>query len=132
MFAASHPDNWNSGRPYSAAVVVGSTVYVSGHVPVDKDGRTTGDDTRDQTEHILRNIEKTLSSCGLTMGDVVATTVYLTDITTMAALDEVYRSVFTASQFPTRTTVEVSALGRAEFQVEISAIACRGGAPDLD
>ena len=130
MFVASHPDNWTSGRPYSPAVVVGRTVYVSGHVPVDRDGRTVGSDTRDQTEQVLRNIERTLSSCGLTMADVVATTVYLTDITTMSGLDEAYRSFLAATSFPTRTTVEVSALGRADFQVEISAIACGGGGTD--
>ncbi len=115
--------NWASTRPYSPAVVVGDAVYVSGHVPVDGAGATSGSNGADQVDQVLRNLGNTLESAGASPADVVATTVYLTDISEIDQVDAVYRRFFGDGPSPSRTTVQVSALGRPEFRVEISAIA---------
>ena len=123
MRYSRHAHNWESPRAYSPAVTVGEWVHVSGHVPVDADGRTVGSDGATQAAQALGNVLRTLESAGATSDDVVATTVYLTDIADMDAVDGAYRTVFTGRSFPARTTVEVSRLGRSDFRVEISAIA---------
>jgi len=115
--------NWASSRPYSPAVIVGDCLYVSGHVPVDQAGTTSGSSGRDQAVQVLRNLGHTLEEAGAARGDVVVTTVYLTNITDIDEVDGVYREFFGDGPYPSRTTVEVAALGRPEFRVEISAIA---------
>lgn len=130
MTSIRNPDNWASTRPYSPAIVTGRWAHLSGHVPVDESGATAGTTTAEQSAQVLRNLDRTLASAGGTSADIVATTVYLTDIGEIDALDEAYRAYFGDGPYPARTTVEVSALGRAEFRVEISAIAwLRSGDP---
>lgn len=122
----SSPDNWASGRPYSSAVQVAGWLFVSGHVPVNKDGETAGDDTHAQANVVLHNISHTLAAAGLSLDDVVSTTVYLTRIGDIGELDRAFSEQFSAVP-PARTTVEVAALGRKEFKVEISAVAVDEG-----
>ncbi|MBW8079192.1 MAG: RidA family protein [Gallionella sp.] len=123
MKAVRNPSNWSSPRPYSPAVVVGEWLYISGHVPVDADGRTCGSDVQGQALQVLENLARTLESAGASRHEVVATTVYLTDVADMDPVDEVYRQFFTGPVLPSRTTVGIAALGRSDFRVEISAIA---------
>lgn len=123
MKSIRNPQNWASSRPYSPAIVTGQWVHLSGHVPVDGSGATIGTTTAEQTVQVLRNLDRTLSSAGATRADIVATTVYLTRIGDIDDLDQAYRAYFGDEPYPARTTVEVSALGRAEFRVEISATA---------
>lgn len=118
----SSPRNWVSGRPYSSAIEVAGWLLVSGHVPVDRDGATAGSDTYEQTLAVLENLGNTLAAGGLTLDDLVSTTVYLTRIGDIGELDRAYTETF-SGVLPTRTTVEISALGRKEFQVEISGVA---------
>ncbi len=116
--------NWKSPRPYSAGVVVGDMVFLSGHVPVDEDGATLGTDTGEQAAVVLANLDRTLHAGGLTRESLVSTTAYLTDMAEIDGLDRAYRDYFGPDgSYPTRTTVQISSLGRAEFAVEISAIA---------
>ncbi|MGI8867663.1 MAG: RidA family protein [Mycobacteriales bacterium] len=127
MRAARDPRNWTSSRPYSPALVADGWAYLSGHVPVDADGATDGADGATQTAAVLRNLDFTLASAGAERDDVVATTVYLTDMADIDSVDAAYRDFFGSSVLPSRTTVEISALGRPEFRVEISAVARVGG-----
>lgn len=123
MRGVRDPRNWASSRPYSPAVVVGDWVHLSGHVPVDQAGVTSGADGAQQTAQVLANLEHTLQRAGASRADVVATTIYLTDISDIDDVDAAYAAFFGDGPYPARTTVEVSALGRADFRVEISAIA---------
>lgn len=123
MRGTSSPENWSSSRPYSPAVIVGKWVYLSGHVPVDKEGFTCGTGAAEQAIQVLENLHRTLDSAGASRRDVVSTTVYLTDISDIDAVDAAYREFFQGPIFPSRTTVGIAALGRSEFRVEISAIA---------
>lgn len=123
MKAIRDPRNWASPRPYSPAVVVDGWLHLSGHVPVDQTGATSGGDGAEQTTQVLHNLEHTLDAAGASRADVVATTIYLTDISDIDAVDGAYREFFAQRPYPARTTIEVSALGRPDFRVEISAIA---------
>lgn len=120
----SSPQNWKSDRPYAAGVVAGGLAFLAGHVPVDEEGRSLGSDAREQSSAVLANLERTLQAAGLNRRAVVSTTVYLTDMADIGALDDAYREFFGADgPYPSRTTVQISSLGRPEFAVEISAIA---------
>jgi len=121
------PRNWTSTRPYSPAVVVDGWAYLSGHVPVDRAGATDGADGAKQTAAVLRNLGYTLESAGAARRDVVATTVYLTQMEDIDSVDAAYQEFFAGCVLPSRTTVQIAALGRPEFRVEISAIARLGG-----
>lgn len=116
--------NWRSPRPYSAGIVVGDLVFLSGHVPVDADGSPAGRTVRAQTTAVLRNLGRTLAESGLGPRHIVSTTVYLTDMSEIDGMDAAFSDFFGQDgPFPTRTTVQISSLGRPEFAVEISAIA---------
>ena len=109
--------------PYSQGVVAeGKTVYVSGQLPINPEtGEFAGDDIVSQTEQSLKNIQAILEAEGLTMSNVVKTTVLLQNIADFAAMNEVYAKYF-ASECPARAAYQVAALPKAAL-VEIEAIA---------
>lgn len=112
-------------RPYSSGIRVGPWCHLSGHVPTDHDGRCQGRTAAEQAAVILTNLENTLSGTGGTRRDIVSTSVFLTDISDIDEIDAVYREFFAGQTLPARTTVQISALGKPEFRVEISAVAYR-------
>lgn len=128
MKATRDPRNWTSTRPYSPAVVVDGWAYLSGHVPVDGAGATDGTNGAQQAAAVLRNVDYTLASAGASRADVVTTTVYLTHMSDIGSVDAVYREFFSDGVLPSRTTVEIAALGRPEFRIEISVVARIGAA----
>ncbi len=108
--------------PYSQAVKAGNLVFVSGQLPIDpKSGQFAGQDIRTQTKQSLTNIMNILQCDGLSMDDVVKTTVLLNDIADFAAMNEVYGEFFKAG-CPARAAYEVAALPKGAL-VEIEAIA---------
>ncbi len=113
----------NAIGPYSQAVRVGNTVYVSGEIAIDpKTNQVMANATiEEQTRRALENIGAILAAAGLTMEDVVSTTVYLTDINEFDRMNQVYASFFKAA-VPARATVQVARLAR-DVKIEISAIA---------
>lgn len=123
MRSIRNPQSWASPRPYSPGILIDGWMHISGNVPVDEDGATVGSSAGEQTARVLSNIERTLESAGGARGSVVSTTVFLTDISDIDLVDAEYRKFFGGGPFPARTTVQISALGRSEFRVEISAIA---------
>jgi 2-iminobutanoate/2-iminopropanoate deaminase len=113
----------NALGPYSQAIRVGKTVYVSGEIAIDpKTNQVMSNGTiEDQTRRVLENISAILAADGLTMDHVVSTTVFLTDINEFDRMNQVYATFFKAA-FPARATVQVARLGR-DVKIEISAIA---------
>ena len=108
--------------PYSQAIRADKFVFVSGQLPIDPaTGEFAGDDIAAQTRQSLTNIQNILASEGLTMANVVKTTVLLKNISDFGAMNEVYASFF-ESDCPARAAVEVAALPKAAL-VEIEAIA---------
>ena len=110
--------------PLSPALSAGPFVFVSGQVGIDPiTGKVVGTDVQSQTRQALKNMQALLGAAGLTMADVVKTTVFLTRISDFSGMNAVYREFF-PEPFPTRSTVGI-ALNHPELLVEIEGIALR-------
>ena len=108
--------------PYSQAIRADKFVFVSGQLPIDPaTGEFAGDDIAAQTRQSLTNIQNILASEGLTMANVVKTTVLLKNISDFGAMNEVDATFF-ENDCPARAAFEVAALPKAAL-VEIEAIA---------
>lgn len=110
--------------PLTPGISVDNLVFVSGQVPRNPGGDVVGTTIGDQTREVIENLKRVLDAAGTSLDRVVRTTVYLTSIADMAGMNEVYRDAF-GEALPTRTTIEVSALGNPAYLVEIDAIAVR-------
>jgi 2-iminobutanoate/2-iminopropanoate deaminase len=108
--------------PYSQAIRVGRTVYVSGEVGADPHGTIIGPSIGEQTHQALTNIGYILGAAGLTLNNVVATTVYLVNVTDFAGMNTEYATFFTNAP-PARATIQVAGLPKPGALVQISAIA---------
>ncbi len=108
--------------PYSQAIDCGSFVFTSGQVPFDPaTGVLVEGDITVQTHQVFKNIKAVLSAAGLTMDNVVKTTVFLQNMGDFAAMNAVYAEYFTEGQYPARSAVEVAALPKGAL-VEIETI----------
>ena len=108
--------------PYSQAVRTGAMIFCAGQVPLDpKTGQIVSEDISEQTRRVLDNLMAVLKAEGLTMSNVVKTTVFLADFGDFPKMNEVYATYFT-DQPPARSTVGVSTLPK-NARVEIEAIA---------
>ena len=109
--------------PYSAATQVGNTVYVSGQLPADPATGAFPEGIAAQTRQSLMNLKAILEAAGMTMNDVIKTTVLLSDIANFGEMNKVYAEFFEAP-FPARAAFQVAALPKAAL-VEIEAIAAK-------
>ena len=100
--------------PYSQAIKVGDLVYTSGQIPIDP---ATGVQTRQS----LTNVKAILEEAGLTMKNVVKTTVFMADMNDFADMNAVY-SEFFAKPYPARSAVAVKTLPKGAL-VEIEVVA---------
>ena len=108
--------------PYSQAIDCGSFLVTSGQVPFDpKTGEFVPGGIQEQTRQVLTNVKAILEAAGLTMDNVVKTTVFLQNMSDFAAMNAVYAEFFTEGQYPARSAVEVGALPRGAL-VEIETI----------
>jgi len=112
-----------AGAPYSQAIAARGLVFCSGQVPLDPESQQLVDGgIAEQTERVLENLKGVLEAAGSTMGDIVKTTVFLTDLANdFGPMNDVYARYF-PSQPPARSTFEVSKLP-AGARVEIECIA---------
>lgn len=77
--------------PYSQAIQVGNLVYTSGQIPIDPaTGSFVEGGIKEQTRQSLSNVQAILREAGLSMSDVVKTTVFMADMNDFAAMNEVY------------------------------------------
>jgi 2-iminobutanoate/2-iminopropanoate deaminase len=108
--------------PYNHGVRVGDLLFCAGQIPVlPESGNLIAGDVRAQTQRVLENLNLILEDQGLTMKNVVKTTVFLTNLADFANMNETYAKFFTRD-FPARSTIQVAALPRGAL-VEIEAIA---------
>jgi 2-iminobutanoate/2-iminopropanoate deaminase len=114
--------------PYNQAIVAsGELVFVAGQIPLDPHtGEIVGgEDVAQQTEQVLTNLKAILQAAGVTMGEVVKTTVFLADMNDFVAMNAVYAQHFEAATAPARACVEVARLPK-DVRVEIECIAVKG------
>jgi 2-iminobutanoate/2-iminopropanoate deaminase len=109
--------------PYSQAIQVGKTVYLSGQIAIDPKTKQLIADSSidDQTRLALDNLKAVLAAAGLTMDHIVAATVFLKDMNDFGKMNAVYATFFKNAP-PARATVEVARLPR-DAKIEVSAIA---------
>jgi 2-iminobutanoate/2-iminopropanoate deaminase len=110
--------------PYSAALRAGNLLFVSGQIPLNAVGDLEPGDITAQTRRVLDNVGALLAVAGLSLADVVRTTVFLADMNDFAAMNGVYQTYF-SPPFPARSTVQVARLPR-DARIEIDAIAIFG------
>lgn len=112
--------------PYSQAIDCGTFLITSGQVPIDPaTGELVPGGVTEQARQSLRNIKAILAQAGLTMDNVVKTTVFLKNMSDFAAMNAVYAEFFTEGQYPARSAVEVAALPKGAL-VEIELVAYKG------
>ena len=111
------------GRPYSAAVQVGDTYWLSGKVGATAETRTmTEGRVAAETRNVMEAFRTLLAELGMDFGDVVQGTVYLVDISGYGEMNEVYGEYFPADP-PARETVAVADLvGRAAIEISFVAV----------
>jgi 2-iminobutanoate/2-iminopropanoate deaminase len=110
--------------PYSQAVEVKGTLYISGQVPLNPDtGELSGDTIIEQTEQVLKNIRFIVNAAGYSMKEVVKITCMLQDMNDFAEMNKVYEKFFPENP-PARAAFEVARLP-LDVKIEIEAIAAR-------
>ena len=110
--------------PYSQAIEANGMVFVSGQLPVDPaTGNFAEGGIKELTRQSLTNMQAILTEAGLTLDNVVKTTVFLADMADFAEMNEVYAEFFSAP-FPARSAVAVKTLPKGA-RVEVECIAAR-------
>ena len=97
-----HPKGWMpSPNPYSYAIRIGDTLFLSGLVPrKGRDNSAVSGDISAQTRAVMENAAELLEAAGMTFANVVSTRVYLTDPSNFAGMNEAYRQYFTRLRRP--------------------------------
>ena len=111
--------------PYNQAVVAqGKMLFVAGQIPLNPEtGEIVGDgDITKQTQQVMANLGAILTEAGVSWDNVVKTSVFLSDLTNFAPMNQVYAQYFPEETAPARACVEVSRLPK-DVLVEIECIA---------
>ena len=108
---------------YSQAVQAGNMLFASGQLGLDPaTGQFPEGGVKEQTAQAFKNVKAILTEAGLTMDNVVKTTVFLADMGDFAAMNEVYAAQFEGT-FPARSAVAVKTLPKnALVEVEVIAV----------
>jgi enamine deaminase RidA (YjgF/YER057c/UK114 family) len=120
------PDTLHKPFGYSHVVEVtgGRLIFIAGQVALDTDLNTVGaGDLRAQTEQVFANIGAALAAVGADFKSLVKMTTYLTDMSQVAVLREVRDKHLDKENPPASTAIQVSALARPEWLVEIEVVA---------
>ena len=108
--------------PYSQAIQVGNLVYTSGQIPINPaTGTFVEGGIKEQTRQSLSNVRAILEEAGLSMANVVKTTVFLADMADFADMNAVYAEFF-AEPYPARSAVAAKSLPKGAL-VEIEVVA---------
>jgi len=120
------PETLPSPAGYSHVVEVRAArvIYVSGQVPLDRDGRLLGEgDLEAQTRQVFENLQAALDAAGASWADVVKLNYYLVDASELTAVRAIRDEYVDTAHPPASTLVEVSRLFRDDVLIEIDAVA---------
>ena len=109
---------------YSQAIRIGNFVFCSGQIPLDpKTGEIVPGDVNAQTRRVMENIAAVLRAEGLNFGNIIKTTIFLTNLADFQTVNELYGSYFKSAP-PARSTIQVAALPKgAAIEIEVIAAA---------
>jgi 2-iminobutanoate/2-iminopropanoate deaminase len=107
--------------PYSQGIIAGNLFYSSGQIPLTAEGELVTGDIAEQTHQVFKNLKAVLEDAGASFESVVKATVFLKDMNSFTAFNEVYGHYF-AEHKPARSCVEVARLPK-DVLVEIEVIA---------
>ncbi len=123
VFAQNSAIGFTEGMPFSEGYVAGNTLFVAGQQGPDSRGKVTGTDITLQTTNAIRAIERVVKKAGFQMTDITSVTVYVTDLSDVPKMNEVYKKLMPNPK-PARATVQVAGLIDGA-RIEISAIAVK-------
>ena len=109
--------------PYSQAIEAGGLLFASGQIPVDPATGNIPDGIEAQAIQALTNVRNLVEAAGLTMDNIVKTSVFIRDMNDFAKVNAIYETFFT-SDYPARSCVEVSHLPK-DVLIEVEVIAAR-------
>jgi 2-iminobutanoate/2-iminopropanoate deaminase len=121
-----NPPGLSNPTGYTHVVVApdGRTVYLAGQVAFDSTGQVVGKgDFKAQAEQVYQNLRRALASVGGSLGDVVKTTTYITDVNNIAQLREIRGKYLNPAHPPANTLLVVAGLARPELLLEIDGVA---------
>jgi 2-iminobutanoate/2-iminopropanoate deaminase len=107
--------------PYSPAVIAGDFVFLSGQIPIDREGKVSQGGIADQAHQVFQNIKFLLEEAGSSLTKVIKTTVYLADMADFGKANEIYATYF-GPDFPARTCIQVSKLP-LDVRIEVEVLA---------
>ncbi len=114
----------------SAGFQVGDFLFLSGHVPIDDEGRPVNSGFDEQARLTFENLQRTLRQGGSCLDEIIKVTIYVTNMTLFRSKIMDLRQKWFKPPYPADTLVEVSALGHPSRLIEIEAIALRNGQID--
>lgn len=109
--------------PFSPFIEKNGFIFTSGQIYLNPEGKLLEGTIQEQTKQVMYNLEKVLTSAGVSLKDVVKTTIYITDMTLYSDVSTTYGTYFTGN-FPAREMVCVKELP-LEAKVEISMVAVK-------
>jgi len=110
--------------PYNQAVMTGDMLFISGQIAlIPGTGELANADITEETHQVMKNLKAILAEAGMEFGQVVKTTIFLSDMSLFTAVNEIYGSYFDVD-YPARETVAVKGLPK-NVNVEISMIASK-------
>ena len=107
--------------PYSQGIDIGNLVFTSGQLPLNMDTGEMETEIKAATKASLSNVKAILAEAGLTMDNVIKTTVFISDMNNFAAMNEVYNEFFEGTEYPARSAFEVATLPKNAL-IEIEAV----------
>ena len=120
-FSVKTPDAPQAIGPYSQAIKKDSLVFISGQIPlIPGTTELIGTDLSEQTHQVFKNLQSVAEASGGGLNDIVKLTIYLTDLSAFAIVNEIMVRYF-IEPYPARATIEISALPKSAL-IEVDAI----------
>lgn len=111
--------------PYSAGILSGNTLYISGQIAINPETKAMVQNTiEEEIRQVMDNLGIVLKSFGLDYKNLVSCTVYMTDIAYYKVFNDIYAKYFPENKYPSRAAIQVMALPKGA-RIEVSGIAVK-------